>query len=119
MHDELIELETRGWEVLCTTAARAREFYDEHLADEVVMLLPGGMTLTDREQILDSMGGPPWKEFRIEEARVLSLGEDAGVVAYGVVARRGGAPAYSALISSAYTRTPGGWRLAFHQQTPR
>ena len=26
---------------------------------------------------------------------------------------------YSALVSSAYVRREGGWRLALHQQTPR
>jgi hypothetical protein len=50
---------------------------------------------------------------------VVDLGDGGALVAYGVVARREGQPEYSALMASGYVRRPGGWRLAFHQQTPR
>lgn len=65
------------------------------------------------------LSGPPWSSYELEDVRAIPLGGDAGLVAYGVVAQRAGAPPYSALLSSVYVRRPGGWRLAFHQQTPR
>lgn len=37
---------------------------------------------------------------------------------YGVLAQRDDT-AYSALMSSVYVRRGDGWKLAFHQQTPR
>jgi len=117
-HDDLIALETHGWRALSADAATAREFYERVLDDAVVMLLPGGMRLTERAAILDSMGGAPWTSFALEDPQVVALGADGAVVVYGVVAVRGGAE-YSALVSSAYVRRETGWRLAAHQQTPR
>ena len=116
--DELVELEERGWQALATEGA-AGQFYAEVLDQEVLMLLPGGLTIADRDAALGAMSGPPWSEYLIEKPIARLLTRDAGFVAYGVRARRGDAPPYSALVSSAYVRRDGSWRLAFHQQTPR
>lgn len=116
--DELIALETDGWQALSTDAAAAAGFYGRVLDDAVVMLLPGAMRLTDREAILQSMGVAPWTSFALEDPQVVRLGADGALVVYGVVAEREGG-AYSALVSSGYVRRDGGWRMAFHQQTPR
>ena len=116
--DELTVLERDGWEALASGGEVAQAFYDRVLDGEVLMLFPGGMVLDDRAAIVESMGGPPWTRYELEDVRALRLTPDAGVVAYGVVAERDGKE-YSALISSTYVRRDGGWKLAFHQQTPR
>lgn len=116
--DELIALETEGWEALSAGGAAATDFYEHVLDDTVVMLLPGGLRMSDRHAILQSMGGAPWSSFAIEDPQVQWLGPDGAIVVYGVVAQRDGT-AYSALVSSAYVRRGGAWRLALHQQTPR
>jgi hypothetical protein len=116
--DELIELENRGWQALSTDGA-AGTFYGEILDEEPIMLLPGGMVLTDRAEMVDAMSGQPWASFRLEDPRVRMLTDDSGIVAYGVVAQRSDGPEYTALMSSVYVRRPAGWRLAFHQQTVR
>ena len=113
--EELIALETEGWQALSTDGAAATEFYSRLLDKSVVMLLPGGMRLADRDVILESMSGAPWTSFDLEEPQVIDLGAEGAIV---VVAVREGA-AYSALVSSAYVRHDEGWRLGFHQQTPR
>lgn len=120
MTDDLLALEQRGWQALSGAAGEesAERFYDRVLANAVVMLLPGGMRLTDRDQILGSMSGAPWDAFELEDPQVLELGPDSAVVIYGVVAERDGSP-YSALVSSTYVRRDDGWKLALHQQTPR
>jgi hypothetical protein len=118
--DELIDLEMQGWEALTAGGEEARAFYDDVLDDRVLMLLPGGLVLDDRSAILDGFAdAPPWASFELESAQVLRLREDGAIVAYEVVARREGQPEYSALMSSAYVRRAEGWRLTFHQQTPR
>lgn len=76
------------------------------------------MVLDDRATIVDSMGGRPWSSVEIEDARCLQPTPDTGVVTYGVVARRD-SQEYSALMSSVYVRREDGWKLVFHQQTPR
>ncbi len=115
---ELADLERRGWEALCTAGAGG-PFYEEVLDEEPVMLLPGGMLVTDRAAIVEAMSGPPWSSFSLEDVAVHLLGDDVAVVTYGVVAQRGEEPPYSALMASTYVRRPAGWRLAVHQQTPR
>jgi hypothetical protein len=116
--DELIDLETEGWRALSSGPGTAADFYARVLDEDVVMLLPGGLRLVDRDVILDSMRGAPWSSFVLEDPQVVALGNDGALVAYGVVAVRDGSE-YSALVSSAYARRGGAWRLAFHQQTPR
>ncbi|WP_433263420.1 nuclear transport factor 2 family protein [Actinosynnema sp. CS-041913] len=117
--EELSTLEEQGWRALSTGGDAATAFYGEVLDDTAVMLLPGGMALTERDTIIRSMAGRPWSAFELDDVRVLRPADDLGVVAYGVTAHREGEPAYSALISSHYVRRDGGWRLFFHQQTPR
>jgi hypothetical protein len=116
--DELIALEQQGWEALSTSGEAARAFYDQVLDERVVMLLPGGMVLDDRATIVESMSGQPWSRYALEDLRTLRPTPDSGVVAYGVVATRDGQE-YSALMSSVYVRREDGWKLVFHQQTPR
>ena len=117
--DEIIDIERRGWKALATDGEAATAFYDEILDDQPVVLLPGGMAVKDRQQIVDSMSGAAWSSFDLEELEVRELGDDAATVTYGAVARREGADDYSALMASTYVRRPDGWRLALHQQTPR
>jgi hypothetical protein len=116
---ELIDLEQQGWQALSTTAENAIEFYSRVLDHTAVMLLPGGMILNERAAIMNSMAGQPWSSFELQDMQVLQLTQDTAIVAYGVTAQRENAPSYSALISSVYARRQDGWKLAFHQQTPR
>jgi Domain of unknown function (DUF4440) len=116
--DELAALERQGWDALSTDGETARAFYDRVLDEQVVMLLPGGMVLDDRDTILDSMSGQPWSRYALEDVRSFRPASDIGVVTYGVVARRDDQQ-YSALMSSLYVRREDGWKLVFHQQTPR
>jgi hypothetical protein len=116
-NEELVRLEERGWQA--PAGGDAATCYEQVLDNAVVMLLPGGLVLDGRGTIIASMSGPPWSAFRIAEPSVLRPTADTGVVTYGIVARRGDAPEYSALVSSLYVRRPDGWTVAFHQQTPR
>lgn len=116
--DELVDLEKSGWRVLSSSAEATEIFYGHVLDRSPVMLLPGGMTLTDRDAILESMLGQPWRSYEVRKPRVLRPTEDVGVVAYDVAARRDNAT-YAALASSHYVRRDGRWKLFFHQQTPR
>jgi hypothetical protein len=116
---ELVDLEVRGWQALSDSAEAATEFYERTLDGSVVMLLPGGLRLDDRAAIVASMGGRPWAGFALEDPQVLEVTPDSGLVTYGVSAHREGTPQYSALVSSLYVRRADGWKLAFHQQTPR
>jgi hypothetical protein len=71
--DEFIELERAAWQALSTSRERAAEFYDAILANDVLMLLPGGLVIDDREQLIDPMRGAPWTSFELSHERVLAL----------------------------------------------
>lgn len=115
---DVVDLERRGWGVLSTDPNEARSFYDAILADDAQMLFPGGMRLTEKDEILETMGGPPWASFEISEMQVVDLSETAQAVTYKVLAQREGADPYRALISSTYVFRSGQWRLVVHQHTP-
>ena len=115
---DCLELERKGWQALSTSGAAAA-FYERVLDADVVMLLPGGMVLDDRSSIIEAMSGEPWASYDLADLRALHPLPDTCVVTYAVVASRPGSPEYSALVSSLYVRREDGWRLAFHQQTPR
>jgi len=116
-HDDLLALERSAWEALSTSGDAAAEFFERVLAEEVLMLLPGGMVIDRRDDVIDAMRGEPWTSFELSDERVLDLGSSSAVVAYEATARRGD-DAYTALFNSTYVREGDSWRLALHQQTP-
>jgi hypothetical protein len=114
--EELLELERAGWGAL-STPGDALPFYEQVLAAEVLMLLPGGLVIDDRDAALEAMSGAAWDSFDLGDERVVNLAPNCAVVAYHATARRGDTD-YEALITSTYTRAANGWKLALHQQTP-
>jgi hypothetical protein len=111
---ELLELERAAWKALSTSGEEAAAFYEERLAERVLMMFPGDLAIDDRDRVIESMQGPPWAWFEVTDERVLPLGNDAAVVAYKATAHREG----SDCCSSTYVRENGDWKLALHQQTP-
>ena len=91
--------------------------YETVLAHDVLMLLPGGLVIDDRQQVIDSMQGAPFDDFELADERVLELDERTAIVVYRANASRGDVE-YEALFNSTYVRENGEWRLALHQQTP-
>lgn len=116
--DEPIDLERQGWSALSSGGDAARTFYAHVLDRTPVMLLPGGLLLDDRNAIIDSLSGPPWSSYELETIRSFENSPTTEVLVYGVVAERDG-QRYSALMSSMYVHREDGWKLCFHQQTPR
>jgi hypothetical protein len=115
--DEVLDIEHAGWQALAMAGA-APAFYDQVLDDEIVFLLPGGLRVDNRVDVIDSLSGAPWDWYRIDDAHVLALGDGVACVHYRAAAQRGDEPVYEALMASTYVRRPDGWRLAVHQQTP-
>src|SRR3546814_10567053 len=87
--EELLELERAAWKALSTDGETAAAFYEEVLAPSVLMLLPGGRVIDDREAAIESMSGERWSSFELEDERVVSLTDQSAVVAYRASAARG------------------------------
>jgi hypothetical protein len=115
--DELIGLERAAWAALSSDGEAAAAFYSDVLADEVIMVLPGGLVIDDRSTVIESMRGAPWSSFELTNERVFELTDSSAVVTYQATAVREGNE-YKALFNSTYVRQNGSWKLALHQQTP-
>lgn len=115
---DLIKLEEEGWQALSDTSETGKTFYDSILHDDAIMLFPGGLRLTGKETILESLAAQPWQSFQIKDAQIISFSEGTAVVVYEVKAQREGDDPYVALISSTYILSEDGWKLILHQQTP-
>jgi hypothetical protein len=111
---EIIDLERRGWDALCTPNGAA--FYAELMTDDAMMLFPGS-AMTKKECLAAMRAEKPWSSYKIEDPRVLRVGTGGRLVLYRAIAKRG-AHAYDALMTSIYVRRSDGWKMVFHQQTP-
>lgn len=117
MLDELLDLEHQGWKSLCNSTGA--DFYGRIMTSDGVMVLAHGQVY-DRQAVIDSLNeAPPWRTYDIADERLISLGEDRAILVYaGRAYRDESQPAFTALMSSVYTRHDGNWRLALYQQTP-
>jgi uncharacterized protein (TIGR02246 family) len=113
--EALLALEERAWR-----ASGDRAWYEDYLADDVVMLFPSPAELMERDEILDAVeGARPWATVEIEDRHVLRLDTGAVALAYRATAAREGDEApYMTAATSIYVERDGRWRLALHQQTP-
>ncbi len=116
-HENLLRLERDGWEALTGGAAAVDAFFRDMLAQQVLMLLPGGTVLDDRDGAIHAMQGAPWDTFELSDMRTLRLDDRCAVVAYRASALRGG-HRYEALVNSTYVKEHDRWHMALHQQTP-
>lgn len=116
MPHPLIRRERELWAALATDPEAAREAYDRLLADDVLMLLPGGVIIDDRDEVIGSFD-EPWDSYGLSDERVHELGPRVAVVAYRATGIRDGV-SYRALFASTWVSLGDGWRLAVHQQTP-
>jgi hypothetical protein len=110
-HD-LLALERQFW----TAGA---DFYREAVDDRCLLAFTGMAGVLYRDQVASTVGeGQRWTDLIIDEMGYLRLRDDVAVLSYKASARRPGGDFYRALVSSGYVRRPGGWKMAFHQQTP-
>lgn len=117
MLEELLDLEHRGWNSLCT--GTGADFYGQIMTADGVMVLAHGQVF-DRQAVIDSLNqAPPWREYEISDERLIVLSDDYAILVYTGQARRDDdEPAFTAIMSSVYARVDGSWRLALYQQTP-
>lgn len=115
----VVKLEEDRWRAESSGMRTARAFYEAVLDSHAFMLMPGGVVLDERDEILRALPAQPWTSYELDEPYVVALTGNVAVVSYGVLAHRKGAPAHSAQVSSTYVRRAAGWKLALLQQTPR
>ncbi len=115
--DDLIALERASWDALSTSGEAAQAHYQDVLAKDVLVVMPGGLVIDDRDEVVRSMSGAPWDAWEMGDERVVELGDRVGVLTYRGRARRDD-HAYEASFTSTYVQEQGVWKLAVHQQSP-
>lgn len=114
--DALLELEHAGWSSL--SDGTGDQFYGRIMTSGAVMVLANGMVM-DRDAVTQALGqSPPWSRYEIEDARLIEIDSDTAALVYqGTGYRDGSNDPFIGAMSSVYTRSTAGWKLALYQQT--
>lgn len=109
---DLVQIEHRLW-------VGGADVYEEHLAEDALLVFPDPVGVLDRAATLAALTGPRWREVRFDDVRTQRLGADVATLSYAATAtREGESEPYRTRASSVYARVDGRWRLALHQQSP-
>ncbi|HEY7764319.1 MAG TPA: nuclear transport factor 2 family protein [Aestuariivirgaceae bacterium] len=110
--DDLFRMEEKFW-------TGDAEFYRRNLDDKCLVVFTEMAGLMDKEQIAGTIKNPNrWRKLDLKDRNFLPLADDVAVLSYKASAVRDNGEAYEALVSTIYKRRNGGWKMAFHQQTP-
>jgi hypothetical protein len=110
--DELWQMERDFW-------LEGPDVFEERLAAECLMVLPGVGTL-DRQQVIESLhNAPRWTDVEMHAQREAVVGNTVAVLAYEAIGRRESATPYRTACTSTYVlEHHRAWRMVQHQQTP-
>ncbi len=111
--------DSRIWEFEEDLWAGGREVYERKVAPNCLMALPARPYLFDGPEAIAAVQDTPrWESASFADKRVERPAEGLIVIAYRVLAKRGG-ETYHALCSSTLLRVGHeDWRVVQHQQTP-
>ncbi len=110
LEEELLAIETRLW-------MEGPEAFRRHTDEQCLVVFPEGAGMMSREDIAKAAEKGRWKDVKMQKKGLRRLSDSAAVLSYECTAERRDGKAHHALVSSAYSHTPDGWKLAFHQQT--
>ncbi|BBZ28061.1 hypothetical protein MMAD_23560 [Mycolicibacterium madagascariense] len=116
--EELLALEHEGWKSL--SDGTGDRFYGDLMIEDGLMVLANGMVM-DRDTVVAALGqSPPWTRYEIDDARLITIGDDTAALVYTGTGWRDGADApFVGAMSSVYQRTGGSWKLALYQQSAK
>jgi hypothetical protein len=112
LEQELLALEKQFW-------TAGPEFYRRHVDEQCLLAFPEMVGLMSRDSVVATIKEEQrWSDLTMEEQGFLRLNDGTAVLTYHTRAHRADGGSYEALVSSAYVKRNGSWKLAFHQQTP-
>jgi hypothetical protein len=110
--DELFETEKKFW-------TGDAEFYRKNLDEQCLVVFAEMSGVMRKEEIAATIKeGARWRKLDMKDRNFLSLADDIALLSYKASAMRETGDSYEALVSSAYVKRKGQWKMAFHQQTP-
>lgn len=112
LQEELLALEHRFW-------IGDAGFYRDNLNDRCLTAFADKAGVFDKDDIARTVGeSSRWKDVNMKALGCMEPTDGFAVLSYRAAATRGDGQRYYALVSSGYVKRNGGWKLAFHQQTP-
>jgi hypothetical protein len=109
---QLLAMERQFW-------TGGAEFYRAHLDDRCLVAFAEMAGVMSNEQVAATVKGDNrWRDIDIEQKGFLRPEPDIAMLTYHVRGRRADDRPYRALVSSAYVKRNGDWKMTFHQQTP-
>jgi len=110
LEEDLLAIETELW-------TGGPEAYRKHTDEECLVVFAEMAAKMKRDEIAKTAEKGRWKDVKMTEKGLNKLSDGSVVIAYECTATRKDGHPHHAFVSSGYTRRPGGWKLAFHQQT--
>ena len=112
VENDLISIEKKLW-------TGGSEIYRKNLDDNCLLAFMRMAGVSSREEVAGTVeDADRWRDLDMEVEGVLQPTPDVALLTYRASAVRGEGDRYEALVSSAYVRRDGAWKLMFHQQTP-
>lgn len=112
LQEELLALEERFW-------TEGAGFYRDHLDDRCLTAFAEMAGVFDKDEIARTVGeSSRFKDVNVKVHGIVEPIDGFAVLSYRAAATRDDGERYYALVSSGYVKRNGGWKLAFHQQTP-
>jgi hypothetical protein len=110
--DDLYEIEKNFW-------TGDAQYYRQNLAEKCMVVFTEMAGLKNREEVAAMITDPQrWQGLKLKDRNVVELADGAVLLSYRASAKRANGQPYEALVSSAYVKENGRWKMAFHQQTP-
>jgi hypothetical protein len=95
------------------------DFYRKTVDDQCLLAFTDMAGVMSKESVAATIEDEPrWSDLAMEESGFLQLNDGVAILTYRARAQRADGSPYAALVSSAYVKRGGDWKLAFHQQTP-
>lgn len=110
LEENLLAIETELW-------TGGPEAYRKHADEECLVVFAEMAAKMSREDIAKTAQKGRWKDVKMTEKGLSKLSDDSVVISYECTATRKDGQPHHAFVSSGYAHRPGGWKLAFHQQT--
>ncbi len=116
LEDELFAIEEGFW-------LGGRDHFLAHVDERCLLAFPqaGEMHgVRTREEVAATASTQPgrWRDLKVSDRHLLRLADGAAVISYRADVLRFDGEPYAAMVSSAYVKRDGGWKLAFHQHSP-
>jgi hypothetical protein len=110
LEQELLAIEKELW-------TGGPETYRRHTDDQCLVVFAEMAGIMSKDDIARSAEQGRWRDVACTPKGLVELAGDTAIIAYECTATRKDGHRHRALVSSAYRRRAGGWKLAFHQQT--